>query len=127
MIAGLIMQFSTNPVVFLILSIIVFIVFGAILEGLPALIILTPIFFPIMSSYNLNPLHYGIVVIGALGIGIFQPPFGIGFFIACALGKVTVNSAARAYLPYLLVLLIGLLVVAFVPWFTLIVPQLMHL
>lgn len=127
MIAGLIMRLSTNPMVFLIISIIVFIVFGAILEGLPALIILTPIFFPIMSSFNLNALHYGIVVIGALGIGIFQPPFGIGFFIACALGKVNANSAARAYLPYLVVLLIGLLIVAFVPWFTMVVPQLMNL
>jgi tripartite ATP-independent transporter DctM subunit len=127
MIAGLIMKFSTHPIVFLVISIIVFIVFGAILEGLPALIILTPIFFPIMNSFGLNELHYGIVIIGALGIGIFQPPFGIGFFIACAIGKVNANTAARAYLPYLAVLVVGLLLVAFVPWFTLVVPKLMHL
>lgn len=127
MIAGWIMKLSTGPNAFLVISIIVFLVFGAILEGLPALIILTPIFFPIMKSLGLNELHYGVVIVGALGIGIFQPPFGIGFFIACSLGQVNVDTAARAYMPYLVVLLIGILIVAFVPWFTLVIPRVMHL
>jgi TRAP-type C4-dicarboxylate transport system permease large subunit len=65
--------------------------------------------------------------ITGLGIGLFQPPFGLGFFIACALGLVKVGDATRAYMPYFLVLLIGALIVAFVPWFTLVLPRLMNL
>jgi TRAP-type C4-dicarboxylate transport system permease large subunit len=55
------------------------------------------------------------------------PPFGVGFFIACALGRTTVETAARAYVPYMIALLLGLLLVAFVPWITLVVPRLMRL
>jgi len=125
--AGWIMKLSNNPAPFLLITIAVFVVFGAFLEGLPALIIFTPILFPIMSRFGIVPLHYGIVMIAALGIGLFQPPFGIGFFIACAIGQVNVGDATRAYMPYLIVLLIGVLVVAFVPWFTLVIPRLMNL
>ena len=67
-------------------------------------------------------MHYGTLVVAALGLGLFIPPFGVGFFIACALGRTNVESAARAYVPYVVVLLIGLLLVAFVPSITLIVP-----
>ena len=58
---------------------------------------------------------------------LFIPPFGVGSFVACALGRTNVESAARAYVPYVVVLLIGLLLVAFVPSITLIVPGLMKL
>ena len=125
--ANWISKLSNNPAPFLLITIAVFVVFGAFLEGLPALIIFTPILFPIMNRFGIVPLHYGIVMIAALGIGLFQPPFGIGFLIACALGQINVGDATRAYMPYLLVLLIGVLVVAFVPWFTLVIPRLMTL
>jgi TRAP-type C4-dicarboxylate transport system permease large subunit len=81
-----------------------------------------------MSHFaDIVPLHYGIIMITSLGIGLFLPPMGIGFLIACALGKVNVENATRAYAPYLLVLLIGALIVAFVPWFTLVLPRIMNL
>jgi TRAP-type C4-dicarboxylate transport system permease large subunit len=66
-------------------------------------------------------------MITALGIGLFLPPMGIGFLIACALGQVNVEKATRAYAPFFVVLLIGALVVAFVPWFTLVLPRLFNL
>jgi TRAP-type C4-dicarboxylate transport system permease large subunit len=62
-----------------------------------------------------------------LGLRLFVPPFGVGFFIACALGRTSVEAAARAYVPYVIALLLGLLLVAFVPWITLVVPRLMKL
>ena len=96
-------------------------------KGVPAMIILVPVFFPIIARFGIDPLHYGVLVVASLGLGLFVPPFGVGFFIACALGRTTVESAARAYVPYLAVLLIGLLLVAFVPWITLVVPRLMKL
>jgi len=127
LLANWMLAISSHPAPFLLLTILVFLVFGAVLEGLPALIILAPIFFPVVNRFGLDPLHYGTVMIAALGIGLFLPPFGIGFFIACGLGQVNVEAATRAYIPYLLMLLVGLLIVAFVPWLTLIIPRLMNL
>jgi tripartite ATP-independent transporter DctM subunit len=127
LLANLIMSLSGSSALFLLITIAVFVVFGAFLEGLPALIIFTPILFPIVSHFPIVPLHYGIIMITALGIGLFLPPMGIGFLIACALGKVNVEKATRAYTPYFLVLLIGALIVAFVPWFTLVLPRIMNL
>lgn len=121
------LRISANPAPFLLLTILVFLVLGAVLEGLPAVIILAPIFFPVVGRFGIDPLHYGTLVIGSLGVGLFLPPFGVGFFIACGLGQVNVEQAARDYVPYLVVLLIGLLIVAFVPWLSLIVPRLMNL
>ncbi len=125
LLANWMLALSTHPAPFLLLTIFVFLVFGAVLEGLPALIILAPIFFPVVSRFGLDPLHYGTVIIAALGIGLFLPPFGVGFFIACGLGQVNVEAATRAYMPYLLMLLVGILIVAFVPWLALVIPRLM--
>ena len=128
LLATLILKLSSSSAPFLLITIAVFVVFGAFLEGLPALIIFTPILFPIMSHFaDIVPLHYGIIMITALGIGLFLPPMGIGFLIACALGKVNVENATRAYTPFFLVLLIGALIVAFVPWFTLVLPRIVNL
>ena len=127
LIAGVLLGFSTDAWLVLLVTILVFVPLGAILEGVPAMIILVPVFFPIIARFGLDPLHYGILVVAALGLGLFIPPFGVGFFIACALGRTSVETAARAYVPYVVALLLGLLLVAFVPWITLIVPRLMKL
>src|SRR5215510_4550828 len=127
LIADLLLGFSSSPALVLLVTILVFVPLGAVLEGVPAMIILVPVFFPIIARFGVDPLHYGVLVVASLGLGLFVPPFGVGFFIACALGRTTVEGAARAYLPYLAVLLVGLLLVAFVPWITLVVPRLVNL
>jgi C4-dicarboxylate transporter DctM subunit len=127
LIADLLLGLSSDPKLLLLITILVFVPLGAVLEGVPAMIILVPVFFPIIAKFGIDPLHYGVLVVAALGLGLFVPPFGVGFFIACALGHTSVEGAAKAYLPYLAALLIGLLLVAFVPWITLVVPRLMNL
>ena len=127
LIAGVLLGFSSDATLVLLVTILVFVPLGAILEGVPAMIILVPVFFPIVARFGIDPLHYGTLVVAALGLGLFIPPFGVGFFIACALGRTGVEGAARAYVPYVVVLLMGLLLVAFVPWITLVVPRLMKL
>ena len=83
LLANLIMKLSSSSAPFLLITIAVFVLFGAFLEGLPALIIFTPILFPILSHFaDIVPLHYGIIMITSLGIGLFLPPMGIGFLIA---------------------------------------------
>jgi tripartite ATP-independent transporter DctM subunit len=127
LIAGVLLGLSSDPTLVLIVTILVFVPLGAVLEGVPAMIILVPVFFPVIARFGVDPLHYGILVVAALGLGLFIPPFGVGFFIACALGRTSVEGAARAYVPYVVALLLGLLLIAFVPWITLVVPRLMKL
>jgi tripartite ATP-independent transporter DctM subunit len=114
---------STSAWLFLAVSNLIFIVFGAILEGLPALIVFVPVMYPIATQFGIDPLHYGILIIASIGIGVFLPPIGIGLFIACAIAKLNIVDSARPMAPYLLILCLGLLFVTYVPWFTLVLPR----
>ncbi len=109
--------------VFMIGSIVLLVLAGSLLEGLPALNVLAPLLLPIATQLNISPLHYGIVLIIAMGIGAFMPPAGVGFYVCCAIQRTEVEGASRAMIPYLAVLLVGLLVVAFVPALTLVLPH----
>jgi tripartite ATP-independent transporter DctM subunit len=112
-----------NTALFLSGSIALLIVIGSLLEGLPALIILAPLLLPIAGQIGISELHYGILLLIAMGIGAFLPPAGVGFYVACAIVRTDIESATRAMVPYLIVLLIGLAIVAFVPWFTVFLPN----
>ena len=76
---------------------------------------------------GVHPLHYGIILVLGMGFGTFMPPIGIGFYITCAVCETRLESAGRAMIPYLIVLWVGLLIVALVPWFTLYLPRMLHL
>jgi C4-dicarboxylate transporter DctM subunit len=111
--------------VFLLLSTVVFLIAGVFLEGLPALIVLMPILLPVSQSLGIDSLHYGILAIGAVGVGIFLPPIGIGLLLSAEIAGIGMGKVSRAFAPYLLVLLLSLVVIALVPWITLIVPHLL--
>ncbi|HWU41027.1 MAG TPA: TRAP transporter large permease subunit, partial [Candidatus Acidoferrum sp.] len=124
---GLLTHAQQSQWVFLLASILLLIVAGSVLEGLPALLILAPLLMPIASQVGVNQLHYGIVLIIAMGIGTFMPPIGVGFYITCAVCETTIEQSARAMVPFLIVLCLGLLAVALVPWFTLYLPMKLQL
>ena len=86
---------------FLALTVFVFVVIGALLEGLPALLIFGPILFPISRAVGVDPVHYGIVIVAAMGIAFFLPPVGVGLAIASGIARVEVDEVSRSYLPYL--------------------------
>jgi tripartite ATP-independent transporter DctM subunit len=108
---------------FLALTLVVFVVIGALLEGLPALLIFGPILFPISRTVGVDPVHYGIVIVAAMGIAFFLPPVGVGLSIASGIARVDVDEVSRAYWPYLLVLLVGLALIAALPDLTLVLPR----
>ena len=110
---------------FLALTILLFVVVGVLLEGLPALLIFGPILFPISRALGVDPVHYGIVIIAAMGIAFFLPPVGVGLSIAAGIARVDIDAVSRTYVPYLIALLIGLGVIAAFPAITLILPRLM--
>jgi C4-dicarboxylate transporter DctM subunit len=109
---------------FLALTVLLFVVIGALLEGLPALLIFGPILFPISRTVGIDPVHYGIVIIAAMGIAFFLPPVGVGLSIAAGIARVDIDEVSRTYMPYLLALLIGLALIAAFPYFTLVLPRL---
>jgi TRAP-type C4-dicarboxylate transport system permease large subunit len=74
-------------------------------------------------QFGIDPLHYGILVIASIGIGVFLPPIGVALFIACAIAKLSIVESARYMAPYLIILFLGLLVITYLPWFTLILPN----
>ncbi len=112
-----------GPVVFMFATIAIFVVIGALLEGLPVLLIFGPILIPIAIRLGIDPIHYGTVIVTCMGIAFFLPPVGVGLYIACGIGKVDINRLMPVYMPYLAALLVGLILVAFVPEFTLAIPR----
>ncbi|WP_245424171.1 TRAP transporter large permease subunit [Methylovirgula sp. 4M-Z18] len=101
---------------FLIVSILAFIILGSVLEGIPAIVLFGPLLFPIARTLGIHEVHYAMVVVLAMGLGLFAPPFGVGYYAACAIGKVDPNEGIGPIRIYMLALLAGLIVVAAVPW-----------
>jgi tripartite ATP-independent transporter DctM subunit len=112
-----------SSTVFLVVSALALVVLGSLLEGLPAILILAPLLLPVAVKLGLNELHYAIVLLVAIGIGAFLPPLGVGFYVSCSVAGTKMGPTTRVMVPYALVLLIGLMIVAFVPWFTLVLPE----
>jgi tripartite ATP-independent transporter DctM subunit len=118
---------SAGPIMFLVLTALLFILLGAVLEGLPAVIILLPTFLPVVKQLNIDLVHFSIVVVAATGIGLFLPPIGVGLFIACGVAGVTIDRVIRPMMPYIAFLCLGLLLVIVFPQITLVLPRLFGL
>jgi len=116
-----------SSLVFLFITAAIFIFFGAVIEGLPAVVILLPSLLPVASGLGIDPIHYAIVIVAAVGIGLFLPPIGVGLFIACGIADLSVDRATRAMMPFVVVLVIGLVIIILVPEITLILPRLFRL
>ena len=99
-------------------TILIFLVLGCVLEGLPAIVLMAPIMFPVARSLGIHDVHYAMVVVTAMNIGLMTPPIGIGFYIACKIGNVPPDQAMRAIWPYIGALLVGLVLIAAVPIFS---------
>jgi len=112
-----------NATIFMIGSIALLIFVGVLLEGLPSLNVLAPLLLPIAVKLGFSGLHFAIVLIIAMGVGGFMPLAGVGFYVCCAVMRCEIEPASRAMLPYLVVVVAGLLIVAFVPWFALALPN----
>ena len=101
---------------FLAVSVLAFVVLGSVLEGIPAIVLFGPLLFPIARQLGVHEVHYAMVVVLAMGLGLFAPPLGVGYYAACAIGRVNPDDGIRPIGGYLLALLIGTVVVAAVPW-----------
>ena len=115
-VALLIANAPGGAVTFMALSSVIFIVLGSVLEGIPAIVLMGPLLFPIAHSAGINEVHYAMVAVLSMGIGLFAPPFGVGYYVACAIGQCSPDDGLPYIGRYILALVVGMLVVMAVPW-----------
>src|SRR5271166_6560442 len=101
---------------FLAITIVAFIILGSVLEGLPAIVLFGPLLFPVAKAMGVHEVHYAMIVILAMGIGLFAPPFGVGYYSACAIGRISSDDALWRIWPYIGALVVALAIVAALPW-----------
>ena len=101
---------------FMAVSVIAFVILGSVLEGIPAIVLFGPLLFPIAHQLGIHEVHYAMVVILAMGLGLFAPPLGVGYYAACAIGRVNPDEGLRPIVGYLVALFVGTVIVAAVPW-----------
>jgi tripartite ATP-independent transporter DctM subunit len=105
-------------VAFMLVTIVVFLVLGCLLEGLPAVLLLAPIMFPIAKKLGIHEIHYSMVIVCAMNVGLMMPPIGVGFYVACRIGDAKPDDVMVAIWPYIAALIVGVVVIAMVPWFS---------
>jgi tripartite ATP-independent transporter DctM subunit len=113
-------NFGSN--LFVVVSVLLMIIFGAVLEGAPALIIFGPLLAPIALRLGVHPLHFGTVMVIAMGLGLFSPPIGLGLFATCAITGTRLENVWRPMLKYLVILFVVLIMLVFVPTLSLWLP-----
>ena len=123
--ARLIVSYADNWILFIILVHIVFIMLGMVMDALPAIIVLMPIFLPVAVSLGMEPIHLGILVAANVGIGMITPPVGIFLFVACGISKTPIGSVVRPLLPFLIFLIFTLIIITMFPEITLFLPRLL--
>jgi C4-dicarboxylate transporter DctM subunit len=114
---------KSMPWLFLLCTAVITMMFGMVLEGLPAAVVLIPVVFPIAEKMNINPYHFNIVQTAAVGIGLFLPPMGVGLLMALKFANLSVGQHWRTYLPYIGALLVGLLLIILFPEISLFLPR----
>jgi tripartite ATP-independent transporter DctM subunit len=103
-------------ITFMAVSLFAFIILGSVLEGIPAIVLLGPLLFPIARQVGIHEVHYAMVVTLAMGIGLFAPPFGVGYYAACAISRIHPNEGMKPIVGYMIALFTGTVLVAAIPW-----------
>ena len=108
---------TDNPVALLLIINVILLILGCFMDMAPLIMIMTPILLPIVTSLGMSTVHFGIVLIFNLAIGLCTPPVGSALFVGCAVGKTSIEAAAKKMLPLFLVMIIGLILVTYIPFF----------
>jgi len=123
-VADLLISISDNPIVFLLLINIIFLIVGMFLDGMAAMIILVPILLPVAVQFGIDPIQFGIIISVNLTIGLITPPVGTALFIASSMSNIKIERLTRTLIPFLGVAIIALLIITYVPAVTLWIPSL---
>ena len=123
-VAKFMLSISSNPYIILLLLNVLLLLVGCFLEGLAAIIILVPILLPLVKQVGIDPLHFGVIVVVNLMIGLITPPLGLCLFVVCSVAKVEFIPTVREILPFLMVEILTLFLVTYLPWTALTIPRL---
>lgn len=124
-IATALVGFTDNRIVLLMLINITALLIGCLMEPTPALLVCLPIFAPIVNQLGIDPLHFGIMLCLNLTIGMLAPPVGLGLYVMCSVVDVKFEALTRRVLPFLGILIIGLVIVTYIPWLSVWLPKLL--
>ena len=124
-VAQTLQQITVSPYLLLALVVLTLVMFAAILDGLPALIIFFPILAATVAKYGIDPLHFGLLSVAAVGIGLILPPVGLLLVVVCQIGGVSLSATTRPMVPYIGILLATLLAIAYIPWIVLVLPRML--
>lgn len=125
-VSELILSIADNKYMLLLLINIILLVLGTFMDLAPMLLICTPIFLPLIKQFGIDPVHFGIIMILNLGIGLLTPPVGPTLAVGCAIGKVSMEAVSRSILPFYIPMLVVLALVTYVPALSLWLPRLFH-
>lgn len=127
MISDALMGISENPIVILLLINIVLLIVGIFMDMTPAVLIFTPIFLPIAQELGMDPVHFGIMMVANLCIGLLTPPVGSALFVGCSISGVKIQQLIKPLLPFYLALIVALMMITYIPQISLFVPRLFGL
>jgi tripartite ATP-independent transporter DctM subunit len=120
-------SFAGGKILFLLFSNLAFILFGALLDGLPAMLMLIPFFFPIALKVGVDPIHFGIIVTANMGLALFLPPAGVGLFVTSGIARTSIAQVTRPLIPYLITIFVVTLIITYIPAIVMIVPKILGL
>jgi tripartite ATP-independent transporter DctM subunit len=124
--ADLLHGITSDPILLLLLINIVLLLLGTFMDMAPLIIITTPIFLPMAGDLGMDPVHFGIMLILNLGIGLVTPPVGSVLFVGCAVGKIPIEQTVRTIWPFYLALIAALIAVIYIPSLSLWLPELLN-
>ncbi|NEU30915.1 TRAP transporter large permease [bacterium LRH843] len=125
LVAGYFANISDSPIVFLLVINILLIFVGMFFDGGAAIIILGPILAPVAAGFGIDPVHFGIIMVVNLAMGMCTPPVGVNLFISCQIAGIKLGEITKAILPFLFLMIVDLLLISFIPKISLWLPQLL--
>ena len=116
--------FRNNPILLLLAINVLLLIVGTFMDMTPAVLIFTPIFLPVVTATGMDPLHFGIIMITNLCIGLCTPPVGTCLFVGCGVGKTTIAKVTPALIPFFIAMIVALMLITYIPWFSMALPNL---
>ena len=114
---------ASNKYMFLLYVNLLLLLLGTFMDLAPMLLICTPVFLPVIAKFGIDPVHFGIIMIFNLGIGLLTPPVGPTLAVGCAIGKVSMEAVSRSIMVFYIPMLIVLALVTYIPELTLWLPR----
>lgn len=125
-VASKMLEFASTPIVFLIIVNIILLIVGMFMDSSAAVLILVPLFLPVVLEMGIDPIHFGVIMIVNLAIGMLTPPFGLNLFVASGVSKMSLAGVTRGTFPFILVLIVALLVITYVPQLSLYLAEFVY-